>query len=68
MGSPYSTADGRHHALRLVIFPERMLRRFLREGGANQFLQLLRVNLPYAFLPRLPALLRFRGFLFLGVE
>jgi hypothetical protein len=30
--------------------------------------QLLRVDLAYAFPPRLPALLRFRRFLFLGVE
>ena len=30
--------------------------------------QLLRVDLAYAFQPRLPALLRFRRFLFLGVE
>jgi len=41
----------------------------LRAGPALvQKHQLLRVDLPYGFLPRLPALLRFRRFLLLGVE
>ena len=46
-----------------------IIARHLRAGPALiQKYQLLRVDLPYAFLPRLAALLRFRRFLFLGVE